>query len=104
MRNATSAMTTDVVILRRRFALTLALMLAGGFLAGEGFAFSPATSAWIGFGVGIVALVLACALSLTVRRARSRVAAWDVLAAVAAVIGSWQIVQSLVFAASTSKW
>lgn len=103
----------DVRVLRTRWLMTLALALGAGFLVVESYAFGASTAAGIGFAVSIAMTVLAAGLFATSRRAgqylsvpaRSlRVAAWEAIAAGCMAIAGWNIVQSLVFGASTARW
>jgi len=99
----------DVRALRARFALTLGLAVSSGFLIVASFAFAPQTVQTLGWTVGIGITLLALALSPVVRRFATptrliRREAWDLLAAAGALLGAWQIVQALVFDATTARW
>jgi uncharacterized membrane-anchored protein len=106
----------DVAQLRTRYALTMALALAGGFLVVVSFAFTASAAAAIGFAFGIGILLVSGALgslyaskrvhSQAIGRdnGRVRLPVWRTIAGVCASVAVWQIVQSLVFAASTSRW
>jgi hypothetical protein len=106
----------DVAILRTRFSIMLGLGVVGGFLTTAVYAFSSGTLRWIAFGTGIavtgaagVLLALYAANPqrrqlIALPRSGMRLAAWQAMAAAAAAIGAWQIVESLVFSAGTVRW
>ncbi len=100
----TTAPGVGITALRSRFGLSLMLAVVGGFLVVESMAFGHATAQAIGWPVGIGALVLSIALSPSVRRARLKPVAWEIIAACAAVLSAWQVVQALVFSSSTAAW
>jgi hypothetical protein len=115
MNNSRLNPIVDVGVLRARYMATLAMAVIAGFTVVETFAFGGGVRHAIAFalGIGIAgAGVAGLALSLTRRGEKQRVTAspklripvWDVLAGLAAVIGGWQIVQTLVFSAATSRW
>ena len=90
--------------LRQRFALALAVGLGAAFLVVASFAVSASTAAVLGWAVGIGLVALSLALSPTVRRTPTRVAAWDAIAAACTALSGWQVVQALVFAPATARW
>jgi hypothetical protein len=83
-----------------RYITSALLALAGGFVVASSQAFASGTTAWLAFGIGIAALVLAAAPALF--REKSPVAlSVDGLGAVLAI---WTIVASVVFHGDTVLW
>jgi hypothetical protein len=105
----------DVTLLRARYVVTMALAAAAGFLVVATFAFAESTAQAIGFalGIGLTAGASALLWLHVSNRGRQviglpwrglRLAAWNAIGGVAATLGAWQIVQTLVFGATTSRW
>jgi hypothetical protein len=104
----------DVGVLRLRYAVTLALAIAGGFMVVESLAFSSGAMTAISFALGIGIVTLAGAFYVSrlgspkqvigMLRQRIQIPVWDVLAVVVGAIGAWNIVQSQVFGPMAVKW
>jgi hypothetical protein len=85
--------------LSTRYLSNLALALIAAFLVVASQSFSASVFTWIAFGGGVAIVAIALA-----EVACDRVSVQGALGAVAAVIGAWTIVSSLVFSASTVVW
>jgi hypothetical protein len=82
-----------------RYLNNLALTIAAGFLVVATQAFIPATVAWLTFAMAITFTVIGFEL-LVVRTTIAQ----RVISGLAAVIGIWTIVASLVYPATTVVW
>ncbi len=85
--------------MRIRFAYNILLTIIAGFLVVATQAFLPVTVAWLSFAIGVAAVVLGAG-SLALRTGLIQ----RILGGVASLIGTWTIVASLVFAATTVVW
>jgi hypothetical protein len=86
----------------RYWLLTMALLLAGGFILVETQAFAPSTAVSIAFAVAIAVTLLELAAMGAGSRRDDRVFAW--LPGAGVLIGAWTIVAMNVFATVTEKW
>lgn len=82
-----------------RYAQSSALAVAGGFIVVASQAFAADVTAWLAFGVGVGALVLAFIPVLA--GARRWILGLDATIAILAV---WTIIASLVFSGGAVRW
>src|SRR4029078_10042439 len=82
-----------------RYLSNLTLALVAAFVVVASQSFSPTVFTWLAFGGGVAIVAIALAAV-----ACDRVSVQGALGAVAAVIGAWTIVASLVFPASPVVW
>jgi hypothetical protein len=86
----------------RYWASSLAVAIAGGFLAIDRFAFAPHHAVWIAFGVAIGAAVFALAAT-GVALAREN-QAFSGISALSALLAGWTIIATRTFVEPTALW
>jgi hypothetical protein len=87
--------------------LAMGNLLGGGFLVVAVFAWAPTTAAWLGFAVSIPLLVFGLAIAHSTLRGGAAIGervGVTALGLSTAVIATWTIIASLVFAPSTARW
>jgi len=86
--------------------LSMGNLLGGGFLVVAVFAWAASTAAWLGFAVSISLLFFGLAIAVAALRGVGVGERLGVttLGMMTAVIASWTIIASLVFAPSTAIW
>jgi hypothetical protein len=82
------------------YVTNIALLILGAFLVVVSQAFSVGTFTWLMFGGGIAAIVM----SAPVTPLRGRGTPQRALDGVIAVLGSWTVVASMVFAGAAVTW
>lgn len=88
--------------LRYQF-LALINLLAGGFIAVATYGFEASTAVWCGFGVSIGVLLLGLAMAYRAYDKDEPVSLL-VLGLFTALVATWTVVASVVFADETAKW
>ncbi len=84
-----------------RYATSIVLALAAGFVIVATFAFSPNVAGWIAFAVtGVFVLVMTAGAAALPRRGWAQRG----LDAAVAVLAIWTIVESLVFSGAALSW
>src|SRR5919198_4058428 len=83
--------------------LALANLLAGGFLVVAVYGFSTPTAVWLGFAVSIAVAVFALGMIYPGVRDR-RISGPVLLGFCTAILASWTIVATQVFADPTARW
>lgn len=87
--------------------LAMGNLLGGGFLIVAVFAWSPPIAAWLGFAVSIPLLLFGLAIAYSALRRGAGLSerlGVSTLGVITAVIASWTIIASLVFAPATARW
>ncbi len=87
--------------------LAMANLLGGGFLVVAVFAWAASVTAWLGFAVSIPLLMFGLAMTFSALRGGAGLSeriGVTALGAITALIATWTIIASLVFAPSTARW